>query len=173
MDSSTAAIGKIIPWVIGPLMLVITSFLPAFTQFYFAVAGFLQWGTARVFFFPEVRKYLGLPPLIPRDGQSPSGSGPQYLAPRTRTVATTAVEHAPPAPPADKSISSLFKQAKKEVGEMFRSTRARMDKEVDKMNKEQEEWRKERETEEYKKRRAEHEQQYEERKAARKQRKQR
>lgn len=113
LDSSQAAMGKVMPWIVGPVSLVVTIFLPATTQVYFIGTAFLQWAQAKLFFIPVVRKVFGLPPLITQDEDGGGGGGGNYQAPRSLTINTTAVEGEPPVEQPKQGVLSTIRDAKK------------------------------------------------------------
>ncbi|CAN8095873.1 unnamed protein product [Discula destructiva] len=115
MNQEQAAMGKIIPWVVGPLSIIITLNFPSSVQLYFAAAAGLQYVQTTLWHIPVVRSLMGLPPLEllnpdfdrksaagarrashfvnnnnNNNNNNSRGSGPTYQAPRT--VKTTATE---------------------------------------------------------------------------------
>lgn len=103
MPENQAKIMKVLPWVLGPIGTLVTMKWAAIVQLYLAVAAILQYAQTSLWYQPVIRRWVGLPPLVPVDprlqprvspfsnvrGNNSSG-GVQYQAPRT--INTTASE---------------------------------------------------------------------------------
>lgn len=104
---------KLLPWILGPITIVFTIFMPAVTQIYFLTTSVLSYVQVLLFAAEPVRKLCGLPPLThaPQPGH---GGGPSYQAPRA--LGTTAVEHKLPAKKPT-GLRATIRQAKEEMME--------------------------------------------------------
>lgn len=112
VPSAAAPIMKKLPWVLGPLSILVTFRMSALTTLYFACTAISQYMQTMLFFIPAVRTWLNLPPLRPLVGRT---SGATYQAPRT--VNTTA-RPAASDEAADGSFSGSLKRAYKSARSM-------------------------------------------------------
>lgn len=98
MSAEQASIGKFLPWVIGPISIVVTIGMPAAIQVYFAAAAGLQYLQTTALHIPFIRSMCGLPelkrntdaPAVARSSPFPRAHAGTYQAPRT--ISTTATE---------------------------------------------------------------------------------
>lgn len=123
MAKEQAAMMKIMPWVLGPITILVTISMPASVQLYFAAAAILQYFQTLLWHMPLVRKLCRLPPnLFPVNNTTEEPTRPAspfvsrqgtYQAPRT--VATTATEHKPVETKMPQSPLSMWRDAKKKL----------------------------------------------------------
>lgn len=93
MPGQAAGIMKALPWIIGPISILVTISMPANVVLFFAFASILQYVQTSIFFNHTTRAMFGLPPLHTTHAASPytsKFSNATYQAPRT--VNTTARE---------------------------------------------------------------------------------
>lgn len=126
MSREQAAMGRLIPWVIGPLSILVTLNFPASVQLYFASAAFMQYVQTTLWHMPLVRRLAGLPPQTVNSeyqpkpllrspfANRPASQGPTYQAPRT--INTTATEESSTSSTdettAPRSPLAMFREAK-------------------------------------------------------------
>lgn len=142
MPENQAKIMRVLPWVLGPIGTLVTMKWAAIVQLYLAVAAILQYAQTALWFQPAMRRWLGLPPLVPvdprlgqprvspfsnvRSNNNNSSGGVQYQAPRTiNTTASEASTQKPVGPSEQDGVNpfAYFKNMANNVQSSFKDAK--------------------------------------------------
>lgn len=140
-------------YVLTPLSLVATSWLPAAVQWYFITTTTLGYGQNVIFQNPAFRRLAGLPPLVLNHGAvhgnpfansptttttSASSSSPSPLSSSSSSSPAAAAAASYAAPTARKESSNVFKDALSQVRQTVHAAKGRSGDYVEAAKKEQE-----------------------------------
>ncbi|KAF3771336.1 hypothetical protein M406DRAFT_33785, partial [Cryphonectria parasitica EP155] len=111
MAAEQANMMKKLPWILGPIGIIVTLKMAAAVQLFFAMAALMQYIQTTLWHMPIIRRLCGLPPLdimienanyLKQSGPVQTGpGGVQYQPPRT--IKTTASETTPANKPKEAS----------------------------------------------------------------------